>query len=72
MDPRTTIRELEEVIARIQSATEREMKLARALPACGLRRRKERLVRTMRDRLQRLRRLRSAVKHNRRLGTRLR
>jgi hypothetical protein len=72
MDPRTTVRELEEVIARTQSATEREMKLVRALPTCGLRRRKERLVRTMRDRLQRLQRLQRAVKLNRRLCIQLR
>jgi len=72
MDAHTKIRELEELIARTQSATEREIQLVRALPACGLRRRKEHLVRTMRDRLHRLQRLRRTVKRNRRVSIRLR
>jgi hypothetical protein len=70
---RTTVRELDEMIARTRSATERETKLVvRALPACSLRRRKKRVVRTMRDQLQRLENLRSAVYRSRQLAVRLR
>jgi hypothetical protein len=72
MDVRTTVRELDEVIARTRSATERELKLARALPACTLRQRIERRVRLMRDRLQRLQTLRNAVYRARRPAVKLR
>jgi hypothetical protein len=61
MDVRTTVRELEEMIARTRSATERETKLVGMLPASSLRRRKERVVRTMRDQLQRLENLPSST-----------
>jgi hypothetical protein len=72
MDVRTTVRELDEVIARTRSATERELKLARTLPACSLRRRIERRVRMMRHRLQRLQTLRNAVYRARRPAAKLR
>jgi hypothetical protein len=72
MDVRTAVRELDEMIARTRSATERETKLVRVLPACSLRRRKKRVVRTMRDQLQRLENLRSAVYRSRQLAVRLR
>jgi len=72
MDVRTTVRELDEMIARTRSATERETKLVGTLPACSLRRRKERVVRTMRNQLQRLENMRSAVYRNRQAAVRLR
>ena len=72
MDVRTKVRELDEVITRTRSATARELKLARALPACSLRRRIERRVRLMRDRLQRLQTLRNAVYRARRPAVMLR
>jgi len=72
MDVRTTVRELDEMIARTRSATERETKLVGMLPSCSLRRRKERVVRTMRDQLQRLENLRSAVYRSRQPAVRLR
>jgi len=72
MDVRTTVRELDEMIARTRSATERETKLVGMLPVCSLRRRKERVVRTMRDQLQRLENLRSAVYRSRQPAVRLR
>ena len=72
MDVRTTVRELEEMIARTRSATERETKLAGMLPASSLRRRKERVVRTMRDQLQRLENMRCAVSRSRQPAERLR
>lgn len=71
MDERTTMRELDEVIARSKSATEREAKLLEALPACGLRKRKQKIVRQMRDYLYRLQGLRTALKTRRRPGIRL-
>ena len=49
MDERTTLRELDEIISRSRSATEREAKLLEALPACGLRKRKQKAMRGMRD-----------------------
>jgi hypothetical protein len=70
MDTRTIVRELDEVMARTRSATDRELKLIRALPACTLRRRKERLVAKMRSHLQRLQSLRTSVVNSRR-GRRL-
>ena len=72
MDFRTTVRELDEMIARTRSTTEHETKLVRALPRCTLRRRKERIVRTMRDQLERLENLRSAIYRNRQAAIRLR
>jgi uncharacterized coiled-coil DUF342 family protein len=66
MDLRTMVRELEEVIARAQSATERETAVVEALPECGLRRRKWDQVRKMRAHVHRLRNLRSSVKAKRR------
>jgi hypothetical protein len=72
MDVRTTVRELEEMIARTRSATERETKLVGMLPASSLRRRKERVVRTMRDQLQRLENMRCAVSRSRQPAERLR
>ena len=67
MDLGTMMRELDEVIARAQSAAAREITLLNALPDCGQRRRKERQVRAMRDQLQRLRSLRSGIRTRRRL-----
>jgi hypothetical protein len=54
MDTRTMIRELDEVIARAHSAAEREVALLDVLPNCGLRRRKQAQVRTMRAHVDRL------------------
>ena len=71
MDTRTMIRELDEVIARAQSAAEREATLLDVLPECGLRRRKQAQLRTLRAHVHRLRRLRSTVNMRRRLGFRL-
>ncbi len=71
MDNRTMTRELDEMIARAQSVTEREIALSHILPNCRLRRSKQEQVRTMRAHVQRLRRLRCAVKAERRLGSRL-
>jgi hypothetical protein len=61
MDTRTTMRELDEVIARVQSAAERETALLDVLAECSLRRRKLVQQRTMRAHVHRLRRLRGAV-----------
>ena len=72
MDVRTTVRELDEMIARTRSATERATKLVGMLPACSLRRRKERVVRAMRNQLQRLENMRSAVYRSRHPAVRLR
>jgi hypothetical protein len=69
MDLRTMMRELDEVITRAQSATDRETALLKTLPKCGLRRRKQQQVRAMRDHVQRLQRLRSVVKTRRRFGS---
>jgi hypothetical protein len=71
MDVRTIMRELDEVIARVQSVTEREIALSHILPDSRLRRSKQEQVRTMRGHVQRLRSLRCAVKAERRLGSRL-
>ena len=71
MDLGTMMRELDEVIARAQSAAAREIALLNALPDCGQhcgqRRTKVRQVRAMRDQLQRLRSLRSGVRTQRRV-----
>ncbi len=68
MDHRTMVRELEEVIARSESATARETRVLDALPDCFLRRRKQAEVRAMQAHLQRLRGLRNAVRAKRRPG----
>ena len=68
MDTRTKMRELDEVIRRVQSAAEREATLVDVLPDCGLRRKKQAQVRTMRTYVHRLQRLRSAVIATRRAG----
>jgi len=67
MDTRTIVRELDEVMARTRSATDRELELIRALPACTLRRRKQQLVSRMRSQLQRLQSLRTSVVNSRRV-----
>jgi len=66
MDTRTIVRELDEVMARTRSTTDRELELIRSLPACSLRRRKERLVSKMRSHLRRLQSLRTSVVNSRR------
>jgi hypothetical protein len=68
MDLRTTLREPDEMIERSQIATEREEMLLDALPACGLRRRKQERVRTMRAHMRRLRSLRRTAKSRRRFN----
>ena len=70
MDTRTMMRELDEVIARAQSVAEQESALVNVLPDCGLRRRKQEQVRTMRVHVYRLRKLRSTVRERRRSGSR--
>jgi hypothetical protein len=70
MDTRTMMRELDEVIARAQSVAERESAFVNVLPDCGLRRRKQQQVRTMRVHVHRLRKLRSTVRERRRSGSR--
>jgi hypothetical protein len=72
MDLRTMVRELDEVITRTRSATERETAHLNALPCCGQRRRKQQQVRAMRDHLHRLQSLRSGVRTRRRPGSWLR
>jgi hypothetical protein len=72
MDHRSTLRELDELIGRARSATERETTLLKVLPGCALRERKQRQVRAMRTRLHELRQLRTALTVTRRpLGSRL-
>jgi hypothetical protein len=66
MDLRTTVRELDEMITRAQRATERENALLNVLPDCGLRRRKQHQVRTMRAHVGRLQSLRRAAATRRR------
>jgi hypothetical protein len=68
---RTTIRELDELIKRTQSAIEREASL-NALSKARLRREKQQQVRAMRIQLRRLRSQRSAVKANQPPSSRLR
>jgi hypothetical protein len=72
MDFRTTIRELDELIKRTQSAIEREEAILTALSETRLRREKQQQVRAMRIQLRRLRSQRSAVKANRPPASRLR
>jgi hypothetical protein len=62
MDQRTTLRELDELIARARTTTERETALLDVLPECWLRDRKIRQIRTMKARLHQLRVLRTALK----------
>ena len=71
MDFRTTIRELDELIKRTQSAIEREEAISTALSETRLRK-KQQQVRAMRIQLRRLRSQRSAVKANRPPASRLR
>jgi hypothetical protein len=71
MERRTMMRELDEVIARAQTATAREAALVDVLPDCDLRHRKQEQVRTMRAHVHRLQRLRSALRTNRPPGSRL-
>ena len=71
MDLRTMTRELDEVISRAQSAAERETALFKALPEGGLRRKKQRQVRSMRAHLQLLHRFQSALKARGRSGYQL-
>jgi hypothetical protein len=66
MDPRTTIRELDELIKRTQSVIERDQAILRALPEAGLRDEKQQLIGAMRIQLRRLRSKRKAIKVNRR------
>jgi hypothetical protein len=70
MDFRTTIRELDELIKRTQSAIDREEVILNALAETSLRREKQQQLRAMRIQLRRLRSQRSAVKTNRRDGHR--
>jgi hypothetical protein len=71
MDARTMMRELDEVITRVQSAAACEAALVEVLPDCSLRRRKQAQLRTIRAHMHRLQRLRSAVKIRRRPDSRL-
>lgn len=71
MDLRTMMRELDEVIERARSVTEREAMLSSALPDGGLRRRKRQQIRIMRAHLHRLRSFRTMVRAKRRPGSRL-
>ena len=71
MDGRTTLRELDEVIARSRRATEREAKLVEALPPCSARSRKERALRALREHLQRLRAFRRVFGARKRRGAQL-
>jgi hypothetical protein len=72
MDFRTTIRELDELIKRTQSAIEREQAILRALPEASLRGEKQQQIGAMRIQLRRLRRQRNAAKANRSPSSRLR
>lgn len=71
MDTRTMMRELDEVIARAQSAAGREAALLDILSDCDLHRRKQMKLRAMRAHVHRLQRLRSEVNMSRRRGFRL-
>jgi hypothetical protein len=71
MDDRTTMRELDEVIARSRSATEREAKLVAALPKCSARTRRQRALEMLRDHLQRLRNFRNNLRARTRSGMQL-
>ena len=68
MDFRTTIRELDELIKRTQSAIERDQAILKALPESGLRDEKQQQIGAMRIQLRRLRSKRKAIKVNRREG----
>jgi hypothetical protein len=71
MDACTIVRELDEIIARARSATERELALLMALPEYGLRERKQEQIHGMRAHMYRLQKLRSAVKTGRKPDTQL-
>jgi hypothetical protein len=64
MDVRTAIRELDELIRRMQSIVERESPRLRALPL-RLRQEKQRRVRSMRSHLRRLRNHRNSMTKSR-------
>ena len=70
MDARTTIRELDELIKRTQSAIEREQAILTALPEARLLYEKQQQIGAMRIQLRRLRTQRNAIKVNRREGRR--
>jgi hypothetical protein len=70
MDDRTTLRELDEMIARSRRATEHEAKLVELLPPSSARTRKERTIGVRREHMQRLRRFRSIFTARRHLPTR--
>ncbi len=65
MDTRTTMRELDEVIARAQVTVEREAAIMDVLPDCGLRRRAQERVRATRAHIRQLQKLRSSVRASR-------
>ena len=65
MDFRTTIRELDELIKRTQSAIERDQAILKALRESGLRDEKQQQVGAMRLQPRRLRSKRKAIKVNR-------
>jgi hypothetical protein len=71
MDSRTMVRELDEMIARARSVMERELSLVKALPECGLRKRKQQQVYALRAHLHQLQSLQTAVKTKRSPGSRL-
>ena len=68
MDSRTTIRELDELIKRTQSAIEHDQAILKASPEAGLRDEKQQQIGAMRIQLRRLRTKRKAIKVNRREG----
>ena len=71
MDPRTTMRELDEVITIASVTVEREAAKMESLPHAR-RHARQRQVRGQRDHVQRLRELRTLFKRQRRLATLLR
>jgi hypothetical protein len=66
VDPRTTLRELDELIKRLQAAIEREVASLKALPQGRTLSANQVRVHEMRTQLRRLRRQRVAVKAGRR------
>jgi hypothetical protein len=65
MDVRTAIRELDELIRRMQSVIERESTRLLTLPRTRLRQEKQRRVRSMRSHLLRLRNHRNSMTKSR-------
>jgi hypothetical protein len=65
MDTRTTMRELDEVIARAQFTVERDAAAVDVLPDSGLRRRTQERVRATRAHVRHLQKLRSTVRASR-------